>query len=338
MPDPASVVRHAPAKLNLTLAVLGRRPDGFHDLHSVFVALALGDTLSLGITGGTTDRLEVEGFDPGPPERNLVLRAIAATRAAIGDPARTPALAARLVKRIPVAAGLGGGSSDAAAAIDGACAAWGVTLDENTRAAIAAELGSDVPYFLAPGPALVEGRGDRLTALGGIRGTPPGVLLVTPALACPTPAVFAALDAGGPGTPLAAGSTRATSVHLAEELGRGLGSTELLARAGILAVANDLLPAASLVVPGLGDLRRTLRRQLGRPIGLSGSGPTLWALYPSEADASVAAEALSAGIASGELVAPGGGPPSIIATRILEPPDTTGTAASATAAPTGGTP
>lgn len=334
MPDAlAPVVRQAPAKLNLTLAVLGRRADGFHDLHSVFVALAFGDTLTIRPTDGATDVLEVEGFDPGPTADNLVLRAVAATRAAVGDPARTPPLAAHLVKRIPVAAGLGGGSSDAAAAIDGACAAWGITLDDATRAAVAADLGSDVPYFLAPGAALVEGRGERCTPLTGIRGTPPGVLLVTPGAPSPTPAVFGAFDAGGPATPIGAGSTRATSVHLAEELGRGLGAAEFLARAGILAVANDLLPAASLVVPGLGELRRVLRRRLDRPIGLSGSGPTLWAFYPSETDATIAADALSAAVAAGEVVVPGDAPASIIATRILGPSDTTGTTP-----PTGGTP
>ncbi|HVL53260.1 MAG TPA: hypothetical protein VM344_03280, partial [Vitreimonas sp.] len=118
MTDPARrlapVVRVAPAKLNLTLAVLGRRPDGYHDLHSVVVPLALSDRLSLAVQpGAASDSLHVAGFDPGPPAANLVLRAIAAARRAAaplaGGPAALPALAARLEKRIPVAAGLGGG-------------------------------------------------------------------------------------------------------------------------------------------------------------------------------------------------------------------------------------
>ena len=123
------VVRLAPAKLNLTLAVVGRRDDGFHDLHSVFVPLGLHDILSLAPAGGLgSDTLHVTGRDAGPTEENLVLRAIAAAREAIGQgPGRptTPPLAARLDKRIPVAAGLGGGSSDAAAAFDAALEAWG---------------------------------------------------------------------------------------------------------------------------------------------------------------------------------------------------------------------
>ena len=129
------VVRVAPAKLNLTLAVVGRRPDGFHLLHSVMATLDLADRLALGPAFGPADRLHVVGAgsspapDLGPERENLVLRAIAAARRAIraaGDDRPLPALAVRLEKRIPVAAGLGGGSSDAVAALDGALEAWGV--------------------------------------------------------------------------------------------------------------------------------------------------------------------------------------------------------------------
>src|SRR6187551_1893113 len=196
----APVVRLAPAKINLTLAVLGRRPDGFHDLHSVFVPLVLADRLSLapaGVDGrDRADTLHVDGADTGPLADNLVLRGIAAARAAVGvGPGRpgTPPLAARLEKHIPVAAGLAGGSSDGAAAFEGALEAWGATLDPDRRAHAAATVGSDVPFFLAGGPALIEGRGERVTPLRGVIGTP-GVLLVTPAVAVRTPDVFAVFD------------------------------------------------------------------------------------------------------------------------------------------------
>jgi 4-diphosphocytidyl-2C-methyl-D-erythritol kinase len=128
----APVVRLAPAKLNLTLAVLGTRPDGYHELHSIMVPLDLADRLSVAVLAtGAADSLHVAGFDPGPAGDNLVLRAFAAARRHAqpvwGRSEPPPALAARLDKRIPVAAGLAGGSSDAAAAVDAAPGAWSWT-------------------------------------------------------------------------------------------------------------------------------------------------------------------------------------------------------------------
>jgi 4-diphosphocytidyl-2-C-methyl-D-erythritol kinase len=310
-------VRLAPAKLNLTLAVVARRGDGFHELHSVFVPLALSDRLSLAPTraGGRDDSLHVSGLDAGPLKDNLVLRAIAAARTAVGEgPGHppTPPLAARLEKHIPVAAGLGGGSSDAAAAFDGALEAWGVELDEDRRAAAAASIGSDVPFFLVAAPALIEGRGERINRLKGIHGHP-GVLLVTPPIALRTPDVFAVFDGiRGPGD----GSVRMTSEHLAQELGNGLSVADLVARAGVLASANDLLRAALLVEPGLVGFKRALTRTVGRAVGLSGSGPTLWTLYPSLAEAEAAAGVVRAAVEAGTIPSIGDGPPSIIATTI----------------------
>ena len=313
------VVRLAPAKLNLTLSVVGRRRDGYHDLHSVFVPLGLSDRLSLAPAGtGGPDSLHVTGLDAGPQDQNLVLRGIAAAREAVGKgPGRpsTPPLAARLEKHIPVAAGLGGGSSDGAAAMDGALEAWGATdvVDPERRARTAAAIGSDVPFFLLARPALIQGRGERVTPLTGIHGHP-GVLLVTPGVAVRTPDVFAVFDAARPDG--GDGSIRMTSEHLAQELGNGLSATDLLARAGVLASANDLLAAAIAVAPGLVPLRRALTRVLGRPIGLSGSGPTLWTLYPSLGEAQDAAEEVASAVADGTIPETGGAPPSIIATTI----------------------
>ncbi len=320
--DPARrlspVVRLAPAKLNLTLAIVGRRPDGYHVLHSVFVPLALADRLSLSQAGTGPDSLHVAGFDAGPLEGNLVLRAIAATRSAVGGgwpggPGPAPSLSARLEKHIPVAAGLAGGSSDAAAAMDGSLEAWGTELVSSARHAIAARLGSDVPFFLSGSPALVEGRGESVVPLLGLRDAP-GVLLVTPAIPVATAEVFAVFDGlGGRGS----GSTRMSSAHLAEELRAGLSAADLVARAGALTVANDLLQAALGLVPELVPFRRGLSRLLARPVGLSGSGPTLWALYPSEALAAVAADAVRVALRDGRLPAPGAAAPFVTATTIL---------------------
>lgn len=312
------VIRLAPAKLNLTLAVTARRDDGFHTLHSVFVPLGLADRLSLAPTPGERDTLHVRGHDAGPIADNLVLRALASTRTAVGGgwpggPGPAPALAVRLDKRIPVAAGLAGGSSDAAATLVGALEAWSAELGPDARHATAAGIGSDVPFFLIGGPALVEGRGERVAPLLGLRGTP-GVLLITPLIAVSTTDVFAAFDAirhqGDP-------AIRMSSAHLAEELRAGLTATDLAVRAGVLASANDLLPAAALVVPDLVPFKRAVSRLLARPIGLSGSGPTVWALYASESEATAAAAIARTAVEAGDLVAPGSGEPSIIATTVV---------------------
>jgi 4-diphosphocytidyl-2-C-methyl-D-erythritol kinase len=326
------VVRLAPAKLNLTLAVGGRRADGYHDLHSVMVPLELSDVLSMAPAPGGGDTLHVEGRDPGPVADNLVLRAIAAAREHVGagwagsgagggpsgpTAGAAPSLAVRLDKRIPVAAGLGGGSSDAAAALDGAIEAWGAELDDDSRARIAARLGSDVPFFLVGGPAVIEGRGERVRGVPAVTwaaGTAPGVLLVTPAIALSTAAVYAAFDGGVRTTD--PGSTRASSVHLATELEAGLTAARLVERAGVLASANDLVGAAASLAPGLVRFRRALARLLHRPIGQSGSGPTVWALYPSLGDAEAARRLVVAAVEDGRLDAPGDAPPTVIATSI----------------------
>jgi 4-diphosphocytidyl-2-C-methyl-D-erythritol kinase len=306
----APVVRLAPAKLNLTLAVVGRRRDGFHDLHSVMVPLALADRLSVAVAAGTGDTLYVAGADTGPPAENLVLRAVAATRSAVGRSAATPSLAIRLEKEIPIAAGLGGGSSDAAAAMDGALEAWGAELDDDRRLTVAAGVGSDVPFFLAGGPAIIEGRGERVTPLPAFRGQPPGILLVTPSLAVSTAAVFEAFAAGLGGS----GSVRASSEHLAGEWGSGIDANRLVQRAGVLASANDLLRATAAVAPDAQRARRILLRFLARPVGQSGSGPTCWVLYPSLGDARAAEARVQAAVRDGTLVLPGEGLPFIHAT------------------------
>jgi len=321
------VVRLAPAKLNLTLAVLGRRRDGYHDLHSVMVPLGLADRLSFAPAAGGADSLHVVGGQDGttaldPAGYGSVLLGIAEARRVVGRGADTFALAARLEKRIPVAAGLAGGSSDGAAAIDGAIEAWRAEVADADRRRAAAATGSDVPFFLAGGPALVEGRGERVRPLGGFAGPAPGVLLVTPAVEASTRTIFAVLDTDPAAAPPHHAATRITSDHLVAELGPGypaMDAATLASRAGVLAVANDLARAADIVVPGLRDLRRALTRLLGVPVGLSGSGPTLWALYPSLDGTEAAAKQVRDALSSGTLRAPGSGPAFVAATTIVSP-------------------
>ena len=204
--------------------------------------------------------------------------------------------------------------------MDAALEAWGVTLDRGARLRLAAELGSDVPFFLAGGPALVEGRGERISALPWLRDADrthdrPGLLLVTPSCGISTPAAFRAWDGGAR---VGGGAARMASQHLAEELRNGrLRVADLLARASVLAASNDLAPAAAIVEPGLVPFKRALLRLLARPVGISGSGPTHWAFYPSHAEAAAAAEVVRRAIAAGDLPAPGPREPFVAAARIL---------------------
>jgi 4-diphosphocytidyl-2-C-methyl-D-erythritol kinase len=248
-----------------------------------------------------------------------VLAGIEAARRVVGRGADTFPLAVRLEKHIPVAAGLAGGSSDAAAAIEGALEAWAADISPEDRHRAAAAVGSDVPFFQAGGAALVEGRGERVMPLAGIQGEPPGVLLVTPAAASSTERAFAAFDRDPAAGSLNGPSTRLSSEHLAAELSPGhppMRAAGLVSRAGVLAVANDLARAADILVPGLRSLRRGLTRLLGVPIGLSGSGPTLWALYPALDGAAEAAARVREQLELGLLDSPGSGAPFVTATSI----------------------
>ena len=251
------------------------------------------------------DRLVVTGALDVPAVDNLVLRAALLLRAGAGRP--LPPLAFRLRKRIPAAAGLGGGSSDALAALDLAATAWRLGLSRRRRLDLAAALGSDVPFFALGGWALVSGRGERLVHLPPPRGGPLGVLLVVPAARLSTRDVFAAFDA--PTGPRPDGACEPEAVARPGASGR---LAALLRRGGSAAEvsdappANDLLDAAAALLPGLDRLRRQLCDMLGRPVHLSGSGPTLFVLYASPRDARRAARQVLAAAAAGRLRPPGG--------------------------------
>ena len=322
-PGPGRIVREAPAKLNLTLAVIRRRADGYHALHSVMVPLKLADTISVSIVEASSppgDTLALSGLHLPNTGDNLVLRAIAMARAAVaqtwpGAPAVPPPLAAELVKLVPVAAGLGGGSSDAASALDAALEAWDATLSIERAMAVAAALGSDVPFFLAGGAARISGRGEFVDPLPDLKGRQPAVLLVTPRVALSTREVFQAFSLGA--RPLRTEAAQEISEQLAADMTAGLRGADLLERAADLASSNDLLAASVSVVPTLLPFRRALARLLALPVGQSGSGPTCWTLYPSLAAARKAARVVEAAVANGSLPEIGHGSPFVAATTIL---------------------
>jgi 4-diphosphocytidyl-2-C-methyl-D-erythritol kinase len=178
------VIFEAPAKLNLSLRVPGKRTDGFHEIDSVMVALpGLADRLA--VEPAESDFFECDA--PGVPvdDSNLVLRAVRVFREATG---RGEALRIRLDKRIPHGAGLGGGSSDAAAMLSGLDKLLGTELGDARLREMAAGIGSDVPFFLGPPVARVRGRGERIGPGPALPPLP--VVLLKPSFGVPTPEAY----------------------------------------------------------------------------------------------------------------------------------------------------
>ncbi len=165
------LVCHAPAKLNLFFEIIGKRPDGYHDVCSLCCPIDVYDTLFFEPRGNSEVTLICDTGDhwqntqeiPTGPE-NLVVRAVELVRRRFGI---RSGCHLRLVKRIPSQAGMGGGSSDAAAAIRLADAAWNLRLSRQEMVVLGAELGSDVPLFFIDGPSIGYGRGERVEELGG---------------------------------------------------------------------------------------------------------------------------------------------------------------------------
>lgn len=152
----------APAKINLMLSVHGRRVDGFHELTSMVAALGFGDELELRLNGQTADSLVSDGIEVPVDGSNLVLRAARLFREHSGRP---ECFDFRLRKRIPVGAGLGGGSSDAVAALKGMDALLGTRVGREKLRTLAAFLGSDCPFFVDAEPVVMAGRGEQLETL-----------------------------------------------------------------------------------------------------------------------------------------------------------------------------
>jgi 4-diphosphocytidyl-2-C-methyl-D-erythritol kinase len=185
----------APAKVNLHLDVRELRPDGYHEIVSLFQAVSLADILSFRVAGAA-GALRIEGDFGFPPEQNIITRAVRLFRARTGIDEGVEAL---VEKRIPMAAGLGGGSSDAAAALRCLASLFPSVEVEGLLPGMAAELGSDVPFFLGSPAAVVEGRGERL------RPVPPRLdftlIAVMPGISIATAEAYRALDATRPVPP-----------------------------------------------------------------------------------------------------------------------------------------
>ncbi len=255
----------APAKVNLRLRVLAREESGYHSLESLFCAVSLADTVEVE-PGEPGIALEVRGgVDTGPPERNLAVRAAERFHAALGKP---PALRIVLTKRIPSAAGLGGGSSDAAAVLRALNALDGEPLPRAELLRAAAELGSDVPFFLCGSTlALGWGRGERLLALPPLPARP--VLVAHPGVAMPTGEAFRRV------AERRAGRTAPEAFAFDAGLLSGWAGAAALAE-------NDFEPVALEQVPALAEAKRAMLEEGALIALLAGSGSSLFGVFPSE--------------------------------------------------------
>ncbi|WBO65781.1 4-(cytidine 5'-diphospho)-2-C-methyl-D-erythritol kinase [Streptomyces camelliae] len=276
-----SVTVRVPAKVNVQLAVGAARPDGFHDLANVFLAVGLYDEVT--VTPADELRITCAGPDAGevPLDRtNLAARAAIALAARRGI---EPAVHIHIDKDIPVAGGMAGGSADGAGALLACNTLWGAGASRAELLAICAELGSDVPFSLVGGVALGVGRGEQLTALE-TGGTFHWVFAMAER-GLSTPAVFREFDRLAQGREI---PEPVASAELLEALAKG--DVEALAAA----VSNDLQPAALSLFPELADTLEAGRGAGALTALVSGSGPTTAFLARDAESAEKVSQALRA--------------------------------------------
>lgn len=301
------ITEQAPAKLNLYLHVLGRRPDGFHALDSLVVFADVGDRVTVLDTPAPPPLRGVERTPPVPrlslsgpfartlmaedPAGNLVNRAAYALAGALERP---PSVMLLLDKHLPVASGIGGGSADAAATLVALARLWGVEADADLLYRLGVSLGADVPACIAGRPLFLGGLGEQLDPAPALPET--HAVLVNPGVPVSTPAVFKARS--GPFSPLARftespADARALAALLAER-------------------RNDLTGPALTIAPVIADVLAALEGTDGCLLArLSGSGATGFGLYAAAAEARRAADAIQAAQPSWW----------VRAARLLPPPD-----------------
>lgn len=256
-----SITVEAHAKVNLTLEILGRRPDGFHNLASVMQTISLHDTVMI----SRSDEMQVNcDHKSVVPESNLALRAASALRAQLDV---RESVRIDIKKRIPIAAGLGGGASDAAAVLNALVEFWGLKISHEQLVEIGASVGSDVPFLLTGGTALVRGRGDEVVPLPAASLQP--IVILSPQI--------------GPLEKTRSAFEQVTPAHYT----RGTLSHKL---AGRIRGNGDVPPelffnAFETLAPGMyGDYNENLlefQKVGARVISLNGAGPSLFVLAPS---------------------------------------------------------
>lgn len=285
MTDRMTVQRAAPAKLNLALAVgPPRAEDGMHPIASWMVPIGLSDIVRVTRLGeGRASRYSVRWRATAmkkspidwPIEKDLAVRAHRALEQEVG---RELAVQMDVEKRIPVGAGLGGGSSDAAAALLATCELFGVEVSTERLRALAHGLGSDVPFFLEPGAALVMGLGDeieRVPAPTLVGGEAPWFVLVVPSVSCPTGAVYRRFDED-------LNAKDAKSAKRREEEIVGMARGRVIDAAALF---NDLAAPAMEVAEGLREVVDRVSEAAGAPAHVTGSGSGVFVVCASRAEA-----------------------------------------------------
>jgi 4-diphosphocytidyl-2-C-methyl-D-erythritol kinase len=260
------------AKINLDLRVLARRPDGYHELRTTFQSIALADTLTFTRSAGT---FRIICSDPACPtdDSNLVWRAAALVWKAARRSGAPKGVTVSIDKRVPMQAGLGGGSSNAAVALRALTRWWGVNIAPDALRRLASALGADVPYFLEGGTALGLNRGDVLVPLDDIART--WVVVIVPNFGVSTKQAFGWWD----------------REHVGQESQDGQDRKGLTARRR--KIANDLEPVVARRHPVVRRLTRELKREGASRASLSGSGSAVFGLFPSRPAAERAAAAFT---------------------------------------------
>ncbi|MFQ3580620.1 MAG: 4-(cytidine 5'-diphospho)-2-C-methyl-D-erythritol kinase [Chloracidobacterium sp.] len=249
------------AKVNLSLEVIGRRSDGYHELRTVFQTIELHDLLEIEVTADPSIALTCDDPTLTCDDQNLVVRAARLLQSTAGV---THGARIHLQKRIPMQAGLGGGSSNAAVTLLALEQLWGAALSVATRQRLAAQLGADVPFFLVGGTALGLGRGDRITPLPDAN--LPTIVVVNPKVAIPTGPVFRGLQA-----------------ELTDELTIHTLTACSPDNINWLAAGNDLEAVVFRAFPLVREVRDRLRALGAHLARMSGSGSTVFGLFEDAA-------------------------------------------------------
>lgn len=274
------IAEHAPAKINLALHITGQREDGYHLLETLVVFTQAGDRIL--VRRATQDGFTITGpFSSNLPQDgdNLVLRARDLARALAGECAFPVHI--ELEKNLPVASGIGGGSSDAAAVLRALNGLWQLAIAPPKLAQAALSLGADLPMCLAARSLVASGIGEVLLPVANLPSL--ALVLVNPGIAIATPSVFTALK------------HRNTHTLPALPQHREVGMLSGLLMGWLAATRNDLEQPALTIAPQIGTALEALRKEGAVLARMSGSGATCFGLFTSEQDAAHAATTIAAG-------------------------------------------